>query len=118
MSPAMSAQYPSGDPASPRTLTGDEVLAVALDDVVTEVPDDLDGLLTVERAGGERIEVPIGRRVMILGDLLLPVQPSATSSALSEEVASTLDRWQGPGTLIVCGSLFEVNGDPESGAAP
>lgn len=52
------------------------------------------------------IEVPLGRRVMILGELLLAAPATPSSRALARSVAATLDRWQGPGLVIVCGNLF------------
>lgn len=56
------------------------------------------------------LEVPIGRRVAVLADLLLPPDATPSSSALAAEVAASLDRWEGPGTVIVCGNLFAGHG--------
>jgi len=64
-----------------------------------------------------RVEIPLGRRVMVVGDLLLPAEATPSSLALAADVALTLDRWQGPGTVIVCGNLFAGTGsDSHSGA--
>ncbi|MHB8320383.1 MAG: bifunctional lysylphosphatidylglycerol flippase/synthetase MprF [Acidimicrobiales bacterium] len=52
------------------------------------------------------IDVPLGRRVMVVGDLLLPEAGTPSSIALGRSVAATLDRWQGPGVVVVCGNLF------------
>jgi len=60
--------------------------------------------------GGTRVDVPLGRRVMVVSDLLLT--PSATPStlALTAELAQALDTWDGPGILIIAGNLFDLNG--------
>ena len=60
--------------------------------------------------GGTRVDVPLGRRVMVVSDLLLT--PSATGStlALTAELARALDTWDGPGILIIAGNLFDLTG--------
>ncbi|HEX4161382.1 MAG TPA: phosphatidylglycerol lysyltransferase domain-containing protein [Acidimicrobiales bacterium] len=62
-----------------------------------------------------RIEVPLGRRVEVIGDLLLPPEPSASSLAVSRDITRRLAEWQGPGILIVCGRLV-AQGCPEGSA--
>jgi hypothetical protein len=52
------------------------------------------------------VPVPLGQRVMVIGDLLLAPEPTPSSLALATDVARTLAQWQGPGTVIVCGNLF------------
>ena len=64
---------------------------------------------------GCRIDVALGRRVEVIGDLLLPTEPSASSSAVSRDIARRLEEWQGPGSLIVCGRLV-AQGCPEGSA--
>ena len=54
------------------------------------------------------VEIPLGRRVMVVGDLLLRPEATPSSRALAADVALTLDRWEGPGLVIVCGNLFAV----------
>ena len=44
----------------------------------------------------QRIEVALGRRVEVIGDLLLPLEPSASSSAVSRDIARRLEEWHGP----------------------
>ena len=71
--------------------------------------------LTLE-PGGTRVDVPLGRRVMVVSDLLLT--PSATSStlAVTGELARALDTWDGPGILIIAGNLFDLTGSsPRAG---
>ncbi len=62
-----------------------------------------------------RIDVALGRRVEVIGDLLLPPEPSASSSAVSRDISRRLEEWQGPGILIVCGRLV-AQGCPEGSA--
>jgi lysylphosphatidylglycerol synthetase-like protein (DUF2156 family) len=52
------------------------------------------------------IRVPLGRRVMVMGDLALPDQPTASSTASSRDVGRALDRWEGPGIVVLCGKLL------------
>jgi hypothetical protein len=52
-----------------------------------------------------RIDVALGRRVMVLGDLLLPRAPSPSSLATCRDIAQKLDEWEGPGIVVVCGQL-------------
>jgi lysylphosphatidylglycerol synthetase-like protein (DUF2156 family) len=54
-----------------------------------------------------RLDVALGRRVMVLGDLLLPPQPSPSSLACCRDIAQKLAewQWQGPGIVVICGQL-------------
>jgi lysylphosphatidylglycerol synthetase-like protein (DUF2156 family) len=56
------------------------------------------------------IDVALGRRVEVIGDLLLPLEPSASSLAACRDVAHRLADWQGPGVVIVCGQLAAASG--------
>ena len=71
-----------------------------------------------EEAPAAEIPVGLGQRVMVVGDLLLPTEPSPSSRALATDVALTLDHWQGPGTVIVCGNLFAAVRQPGRRAGP
>ncbi len=53
-----------------------------------------------------RLDVPLGRRVVVLGDLLLPTPPSAASRSQAADLTRTLRQWSGPGVVVVCGNLF------------
>ncbi len=66
-----------------------------------------------------RIDVALGRRVMVLGDLLLPPDPSPSSLATCRDIAQKLDEWQGPGVVVICGQLVATpnGGTPGSAAA-
>ncbi len=57
------------------------------------------GLLTVD--------VPLGRRVLVVGDLLLQPDGGPSATALAADLVQTLERWQGPGVVVVCGNLFD-----------
>jgi lysylphosphatidylglycerol synthetase-like protein (DUF2156 family) len=69
----------------------------------------------VARPEGEvSINVALGRRVMVVGDLLLPSDPSPSSLAACRDIAQTLAEWQGPGIVVLCGQLL-ATGCAESG---
>ena len=57
-----------------------------------------------------RIDVALGRRVMVLGDLLLPPEPSPSSLATCRDIAQKLADWQGPGIVVICGQLVRRRG--------
>ena len=73
------------------------------------MPSDTDQLREIGRVPGpdpaRRIDVALGRRVMVLGDLLLPPTPSPSSLATSRDIAQKLAEWEGPGIVVVCGQL-------------
>jgi lysylphosphatidylglycerol synthetase-like protein (DUF2156 family) len=70
-------------------------------------------------AGAVRVDVGLGQRVLVVGDLLLPTEPTPSSLALAADLARSLERWEGPGTVIVCGNLFAgpPAGPPQAGRA-
>jgi lysylphosphatidylglycerol synthetase-like protein (DUF2156 family) len=51
------------------------------------------------------LPVALGRRVEVIGDLLLPPEPTDSSRAACRDIAQRLEEWQGPGIVIVCGRL-------------
>src|SRR5271166_964165 len=55
---------------------------------------------------GCTVPVALGRRVEVIGDLLLPPEPTDSSRAACRDIARRLDEWQGPGIVIVCGRLI------------
>jgi lysylphosphatidylglycerol synthetase-like protein (DUF2156 family) len=63
------------------------------------------------------IDVALGRRVMVLGDLLLPSQPSPSSLATCRDIAQKLTDWQGPGIVILCGQLVAAGCGDDPGPA-
>ena len=67
-------------------------------DTVTRTPEPV--------AGTDRtIRVALGRRVEVIGDLLLPPKPTDSSLAACRDIARRLEEWQGPGIVILCGRL-------------
>ena len=60
------------------------------------------------------IEIPIGRRVMVVSDLLLTARVTPSSTVLANRLARTLEAWNGPGVLIVAGNLFDLSGRGEA----
>src|SRR5580692_11108691 len=64
-----------------------------------------------------RIDVALGRRVMVLGDLLLPALPSPSSLATCRDIAQKLADWQGPGIVVLCGQLVAPGCSDEPGPA-
>src|SRR3974390_1173925 len=56
--------------------------------------------------GALRVDVGLGQRVMVVGDLLLRAESTSSSLALAADLALSLDHWDGPGTVVVCGNLF------------
>jgi lysylphosphatidylglycerol synthetase-like protein (DUF2156 family) len=54
---------------------------------------------------GQVVDVALGRRVEVIGDLLLPSVPSPSSLAASHDVARRLAAWQGPGLVVICGRV-------------
>jgi lysylphosphatidylglycerol synthetase-like protein (DUF2156 family) len=59
--------------------------------------------------GATRIEVPLGRRVMVVSDLLLTPEATPSTTATTTELARALDTWDGPGILIIAGNLFDLS---------
>ena len=50
-------------------------------------------------AGRDRtLPVALGRRVEVIGDLLLPSEPTDSSRAACRDIARRLEEWQGPGS--------------------
>ncbi len=60
--------------------------------------------------GATRVEVGVGRRVMVVSDLLLTPEATPSSRAITTELARALDTWDGPGILVVAGNLFDLTG--------
>jgi lysylphosphatidylglycerol synthetase-like protein (DUF2156 family) len=71
-------------------------------------------------SGGAAVPVALalalGRRVMVIGDLLLPAVPSPSSLAGCRDIATRLEAWQGPGMVVICGQLIAAGCAESSGA--
>ncbi len=62
------------------------------------------------------IAVALGRRVEVVGDLLLPPAPTDSSRAACRDIARRLEDWQGPGIVVLCGRLV-APGPPDRSEA-
>ena len=62
----------------------------------------------VPEPGGTRVDVPLGRRIMVVSDLLLTAEATPSTLALTGELAQALDTWDGPGILVIAGNLFDL----------
>lgn len=60
--------------------------------------------------GGNRLDIPLGQRVMVVSDLLLTPEATRSTTAVTTELARALDTWDGPGILIIAGNLFDLTG--------
>ncbi len=60
--------------------------------------------------GATPVGVGLGRRVMVVSDLLLTPEATPSTRAITGELARALDTWDGPGILIVAGNLFDLTG--------
>ena len=61
--------------------------------------------------GRHPVDVPLGRRVMVVSDLLLTPDGHAVDAGRSpRELARALDTWDGPGILVIAGNLFDLTG--------
>ena len=74
-------------------------MSIDLDRAVTGIPD-------TEPSADRIIPVALGRRVEVIGDLLLPPEPTDSSSAACRDIARRLEEWQGPGIVVICGRLL------------
>ena len=61
--------------------------------------------VTATAAVDRMLPVALGRRVEVVGDLLLPPEPTDSSRAACRDIARRLEEWQGPGIVILCGRL-------------
>ncbi len=78
------------------------------DRAVTGIPD-------TEPGADGTVHVALGRRVEVIGDLLLPPEPTDSSRAACRDIARRLEEWQGPGVVVLCGRLV-APGCPASAA--
>jgi lysylphosphatidylglycerol synthetase-like protein (DUF2156 family) len=58
--------------------------------------------------GPQIISVGLGRRVVVAANLGLTSEATEASTRASVGFAGTLDAWQGPGTVIFAGNLFDL----------
>ena len=67
--------------------------------------DTLDRVADTEPGTDRTIRVALGRRVEVIGDLLLPPEPTDSSRAACRDIGRRLEEWQGPGIVVLCGRL-------------
>ncbi len=67
------------------------------------------------RGEARSLHVALGRRVELIGDLLLPPEPTDCSRATVRDIAHRLAEWQGPGIVILCGRLVARGPEPAGG---
>lgn len=66
--------------------------------------------------GALRVDIPLGHRVVVIGDLCLSSTPTPVSRAAVSELAHRLLAWEGPGTCIVAGNLLTSDGEAAADA--
>lgn len=57
-------------------------------------------------AGGMLADVGIGRRVVIISNLLLDARPTSASQSAASSIAQRVSAWEGPGLVVVAGGLL------------
>ena len=62
--------------------------------------------------GAITADVPVGRRVLVAANLLLTETATPASTWTATGLARALDRWDGPGLVVVAGSLLDLHGQP------
>lgn len=92
---------------------GSTTLTPALVPEVSGIRDVGDAGTFIAEAGGTRVDVPLGRRVMVVSDLLLTPLATSSTLALTAELAQALDTWDGPGILIIAGNMFDLTGSDD-----
>ncbi|HUI02177.1 MAG TPA: hypothetical protein VLZ77_01455, partial [Acidimicrobiales bacterium] len=67
--------------------------------------------------GAAELHVGIGRRVAVVANLGLRPAATASSTWAADGLARILDRWDGPGVVVVAGNLVDLRGCSDIGAA-
>jgi lysylphosphatidylglycerol synthetase-like protein (DUF2156 family) len=65
--------------------------------------------LTTGRDGPVVVEVPLGRRVVVVANLGLSATENKASTWTSSAFARSLESWEGPGTVVVAGNLLDLS---------
>jgi lysylphosphatidylglycerol synthetase-like protein (DUF2156 family) len=58
------------------------------------------------------LELPVGSRVLVVGDLLLGRLATASSNRITAELGAAVDELRGPGVVVLNGGLLDLLGDP------
>lgn len=59
-----------------------------------------------------QLDVPVGSRLLVVGDLLLGRLATASSNRMTAELAAAVDELHGPGTVVLNGGFLDLLGDP------
>jgi hypothetical protein len=54
------------------------------------------------------LELPVGSRLLVVGELLLRRQPTPSSDVADAELAEALSGWDGPGALVLNGDMLDL----------
>jgi lysylphosphatidylglycerol synthetase-like protein (DUF2156 family) len=75
-----------------------------------------------DAASGDRrtltLPVAMGRRVAVVANLLLRAEATPATTWAAEALARVLDDWDGPGTVVVAGNLFDLRDRCDGSVAP
>ncbi len=63
------------------------------------------------------VGVPLGGRVLVVGDLHLNATPTATQISAATDLASSIEASTGPGVLVIAGNLFDGSCEPAAALA-
>ncbi|MEY2553819.1 MAG: lysyl-tRNA synthetase, class [Ilumatobacteraceae bacterium] len=58
--------------------------------------------------------IPAGGRVVVASDLYLRALSDSSSESITTELARRIDRWVGPGAVVLAGNTFELRGEPNN----
>jgi predicted phosphodiesterase len=70
------------------------------------------GEASVDVADRARIDVPRGGRVLVVSDLHLVAAATTGSQRATDAIADAVERWDGPGAIVLAGDCFELLGEP------
>ncbi len=73
--------------------------------------------LSLSGVRARAVPISLGRRVVVVANLGLEPEATATTSWASAGLARALDAWQGPGMVVVAGNLFDMVGQPDAAGA-
>ncbi len=68
------------------------------------------------RPGTLTVRVPVGRRVLVAANLGLGEPVAPASSWTASGLARALERWTGPGLVVIAGGLLDLGGGPADAA--
>ena len=65
--------------------------------------------------GSPTIDVDVGRRVVVVANLMLTDEATTASTWATTGLARALDAWEGPGIAVVAGNLFDLEDATDPG---